>query len=486
MASYRSDVAYAILDAVNLVNCRLAQQHMPARGARRASSARSPRSKGGIVPSAGVGGNPPTGSSCGDAATRSAAVLRLTAHDPLVLGVLAAGAARPGRGLRRPRLAARCSRSASSASPKRRPRRSTCSARATGSSASRATRCGRPRRGRSPRCRRSCTRASTRSRRSTPDLILAFSDLQADITTELVKRGYPVFTFNQRSVRRDPADGARSSAASWACRSKAEALVAGFERGLDDIRAIGRALPVAAARLLRGVGRPADQRHPLGRGAGRDRRRHAGLSRAPPRPGSARIASSSADRVIAAAPEVFIGSWCGKPVQKDKVRARAGLGGGALHRARPHLRGEVDLHPAARPGGAHRGRPPAPRASLCRASGLDVPDVSLQAIARRAGTTRRPRARPAASIGSITDHDEAGRVAGPPRRSDAAGRRGRPRHSPAASDSSHAAHRDRSGALEHVDELARAGRVRDAVVAVARRRCATPRAPPAPAPRCRR
>ena len=33
-----------------------------------------------------------------------------------------------------------------------------------------------------------------------PDLILAFSDLQADITNDLVKRGYPVFTFNQRSV----------------------------------------------------------------------------------------------------------------------------------------------------------------------------------------------------------------------------------------------------------------------------------------------
>src|ERR687896_198055 len=33
-----------------------------------------------------------------------------------------------------------------------------------------------------------------------PDLILAFSDLQADITTELIKRGYPVFTFNQRTV----------------------------------------------------------------------------------------------------------------------------------------------------------------------------------------------------------------------------------------------------------------------------------------------
>src|SRR2546430_16483886 len=33
-----------------------------------------------------------------------------------------------------------------------------------------------------------------------PDLILAFSDLQADIVTELIKRGYTVVTFNQRSV----------------------------------------------------------------------------------------------------------------------------------------------------------------------------------------------------------------------------------------------------------------------------------------------
>jgi iron complex transport system substrate-binding protein len=33
-----------------------------------------------------------------------------------------------------------------------------------------------------------------------PDLILAFSDLQADIASQLIRRGYPVFTFNQRSV----------------------------------------------------------------------------------------------------------------------------------------------------------------------------------------------------------------------------------------------------------------------------------------------
>lgn len=33
-----------------------------------------------------------------------------------------------------------------------------------------------------------------------PDVVLAFSDLQADITRELIKRGVCVFTFNQRSV----------------------------------------------------------------------------------------------------------------------------------------------------------------------------------------------------------------------------------------------------------------------------------------------
>src|SRR5205809_3479442 len=33
-----------------------------------------------------------------------------------------------------------------------------------------------------------------------PDLVLAFSDLQADLCAELVKRGMNVVTFNQRSI----------------------------------------------------------------------------------------------------------------------------------------------------------------------------------------------------------------------------------------------------------------------------------------------
>src|SRR5437879_13907822 len=33
-----------------------------------------------------------------------------------------------------------------------------------------------------------------------PDLVLAFSDLQADLAAELIRRGITVVTFNQRSV----------------------------------------------------------------------------------------------------------------------------------------------------------------------------------------------------------------------------------------------------------------------------------------------
>src|SRR6186997_1494058 len=33
-----------------------------------------------------------------------------------------------------------------------------------------------------------------------PDLVLAFSDLQADIAAELIRRGYSVVTFNQRTI----------------------------------------------------------------------------------------------------------------------------------------------------------------------------------------------------------------------------------------------------------------------------------------------
>ena len=75
-----------------------------------------------------------------------------------------------------------------------------------------------------------------------PDLILAFSDLQADITTDLVKRGYPVFTFNQRSVA-EILQMIRVLAGIVGVAARGEALAAQLEQGLDDIRTRAAALP---------------------------------------------------------------------------------------------------------------------------------------------------------------------------------------------------------------------------------------------------
>ena len=64
-----------------------------------------------------------------------------------------------------------------------------------------------------------------------PDLVLAFSDLQADIAAELIRRGLTVVTFNQRSV----ADILRNDSPCWAdwwdCSREAEALADDLERG---------------------------------------------------------------------------------------------------------------------------------------------------------------------------------------------------------------------------------------------------------------
>ena len=96
-----------------------------------------------------------------------------------------------------------------------------------------------------------------------PDLILAFSDLQADIAAELIRRGYAVHAFNQRSRRRDSADDPHAG------RDGRRARQGGgtgppARAGAGRHSRIGVRLCTAAARLLRGVGRPADHRDSAG------------------------------------------------------------------------------------------------------------------------------------------------------------------------------------------------------------------------------
>ena len=155
-----------------------------------------------------------------------------------------------------------------------------------------------------------------------PDLILAFSDLQADITNDLVKRGYPVFTFNQRSIA-EILQMIRVLAGIVGVPEKGAALADRFERDLDDLRERAAVLPRRPKvffeewydPLISGIRWTEELVAIAGGEPIFPELANAGLAKD-------RIVSS--EQVIARAPDVIIGSWCGKPVRKERIASRPG------------------------------------------------------------------------------------------------------------------------------------------------------------------
>jgi len=155
-----------------------------------------------------------------------------------------------------------------------------------------------------------------------PDLVLAFSDLQADLAAELGKRGYAVMLFNQRSVA-EILQMIRIVGALVGCADRAHRLADELERGLDAIRAAAAALPLRPRvyfeegddPLISGI-RWVDELIEI---AGGDpvfpELRDAKLARD-------RIVDPG--RVIERNPQVIVGSWCGKPVRAARIAARPG------------------------------------------------------------------------------------------------------------------------------------------------------------------
>lgn len=158
-----------------------------------------------------------------------------------------------------------------------------------------------------------------------PDLVLAFSDLQANISAELVRRGYPVMTFNQRTIA-EILQTIRIIGGIVGAGERADALAARLEAGLDDVRTRATTLPRRPRVFFEEWPDPlisgicwVDELVEI-----------AGGEPLFPQLRNARLAK---DRILTPVhvaerdPEVVIASWCGKGVKKEKITTRAGWEG---------------------------------------------------------------------------------------------------------------------------------------------------------------
>jgi len=158
-----------------------------------------------------------------------------------------------------------------------------------------------------------------------PDLAIGFSDMQADIAAALIKAGVEVWISNHRSI-----DGilgyVRRLGALVGCAADADAYADQLQGRVDSVRQQAAQLPrrprvyfeewdVPAISAIRWVSEL------VGVAGGDDifpQRAAASLGRD-------RIVADGAE-VVAAAPDIIIGSWCGKKFRPEQVAARPGWG----------------------------------------------------------------------------------------------------------------------------------------------------------------
>jgi len=157
-----------------------------------------------------------------------------------------------------------------------------------------------------------------------PDLVLAFSDLQADLAAELGRRGIAVVTFNQRTIA-GILQMIRMLGGLVGCQSDAEQLADRLTADLDCMRESASRFP----QRLRIFFEEWDDPLISGIRWVEELVEIAGGTPIFPELADARLAK---DRIVDPSevarrdPEVVFASWCGKKVQPARIRARAGWG----------------------------------------------------------------------------------------------------------------------------------------------------------------
>jgi iron complex transport system substrate-binding protein len=153
-----------------------------------------------------------------------------------------------------------------------------------------------------------------------PDLVLAFSDLQADIVRELITLGIPVMAWNQRSVA-EILSMIVTLGALVGRAADADALADRLQRGLDEIATRSRELPRHPRvyfeewpdPIISGIRWVSELIEIAG-----------GLDIFPElrtQP-AARGRFVSASEIAARQPDLILASWCGKMVKPERMRAR--------------------------------------------------------------------------------------------------------------------------------------------------------------------
>ncbi|MCX7318786.1 MAG: cobalamin-binding protein [Hyphomicrobiales bacterium] len=155
-----------------------------------------------------------------------------------------------------------------------------------------------------------------------PDIVLCFSDLQAEIAAALVRAGVAVHVFNQRDIAGILAMIATVGALVDA-KTRADTLVKALSARLASVK------DAAEQRQVRPRVYFEEWDDPLITGIGwvSELIELAGGIDAFPELRSQKAAKDrivSPDDVLAAMPDIILASWCGKKVVPDKIRQRPG------------------------------------------------------------------------------------------------------------------------------------------------------------------
>ena len=154
-----------------------------------------------------------------------------------------------------------------------------------------------------------------------PDLVLTFSDLQADIVAGLIREGLAVHAFNQRDIAGILAM-IRTLGVLVGVADRADALATSLEARLTRMRDATAAGPRPRVYFeewddpqISGIGWVSELIEVAG---GTDVFPDLRAAQ------SARQRIVAPDAVIAARPQVILASWCGKKVRPERIAARPG------------------------------------------------------------------------------------------------------------------------------------------------------------------